>query len=136
MKMIKSNLGTLMGGCLVLATLSFAPVAQSQRNATPLVSHGGAIASMETRSDFATRVENGLRQGGVDARVQLEGDRRDVLRVDWQGIRRRDIHNFVASATIEDAKRMGFSGIVFANGKQRWDYDLTRESMVWSPAQP
>lgn len=125
-----------MGGCLVLATLSFAPVAQSQKSATPLASHGSAIASMETRSDFATSVENQLRQGGVDARVQLEGDRRDVLRVDWHGIRRSEIHDFVTSTTIEDAKLMGFSEIVITSGKQRWDYDLARESMVWSPARP
>jgi hypothetical protein len=134
MKMIKSNLGTMVGGCLALA-LFVAPVAQSQSNATPQALHGSAVSSMETRSHFATSVENQLRQRGFDAHVKLEGDRRDVLRVDWQGIRRSDIHSFVTSVTVQYARQMGFSAIVFTNGTRQWDYDLARESMVWSPAQ-
>jgi hypothetical protein len=132
MKMNKPNLEALMGGCLVLATLFLAPVARSQN--APL--RGSVVASMETRSDFATSLESQLRQRGVDARVQLEGDRRDVLRVDWQGIHRSDIRSLVFSVTMQDAQLMGFSAIVFTSGKQRWDYDLARESMVWRPAQP
>jgi hypothetical protein len=134
MKMIKPNLGTLMGGGLTLA-LFVAPLAQSQSNPTPQAMHRSAVASMETRSHFATSVENQLRQRGFDAHVQLGGDRRDVLRVDWQGIRRRDIHSLVTSITVQDARQMGFTAIVFTNGTQQWDYDLARESMVWSPAQ-
>ena len=135
MKMIKPNLGTLMGGCLTLA-LFVAPVAQSQSDATPQPLHGSSLASMETRSHFATTVENQVRQRGFDAYVQVGGDRRDVLRVDWQGIRRSDIHSFVTSITVQDARQMGFTAIVFTSGTRQWDYDLARESMVWSPAQP
>jgi hypothetical protein len=134
MKMIKSNLGTLTGSCLALA-LSFAPMAQSQSKAAPQL-RGTALASMETRSNFATTLENQLRQRGADARIQLDGDRRDVLRVEWQGVRRSDIYAFVNSVSVQEAKQLGFSTIVFTNGNLRWDYDLARESMVWSPAQP
>lgn len=93
------------------------------------------MASMETRSNFATTLENQLRQRGADARIQLDGDRRDVLRVEWQGVRRSDIYAFVNSVSVQEAKQLGFSTIVFTNGNLRWDYDLARESMVWSPAQ-
>jgi len=134
MKMIKSNLGTLTGSCLALA-LSFAPMAQSQSKAAPQP-RGTALASMETRSNFATTLENQLRRRGADARIQLDGDRRDVLRVEWQGVRRSDIYAFVNSVSVQEAKQLGFSTIVFTNGNLRWDYDLARESMVWSPAQP
>jgi len=37
------------------------------------------------------------------------------------------------SARAQHARQMGFGSVVFTNGKQRWDYDLARESMVWSP---
>jgi hypothetical protein len=134
MKMIKSNLGTLTGSYLALA-LCFAPMAQSQSKAAPQPQRT-ALASMETRSNFATTLENQLRQRGADARIQLDGDRRDVLRVEWQGVRRSDIYAFVNSVSVQEAKQLGFSTIVFTNGNLRWNYDLARESMVWGPAQP
>ncbi len=135
MTMTKSSFRTLMGSCLALSTLAFTPIAQSQKTASPQVQRPGAVASMETRSDFATSLENQLRQRGADARVQLDGDRRDVLRVDWHGVRRSDIYAFVNSLSAQEAKHLGFSTTVFTNGNLRWDYDLARESMVWSPAQ-
>jgi hypothetical protein len=135
MKTIKWNARTWMGSCLALAALSFAPVAQSQSKATPVTSHSNSAASMEIRSAFATATESQLRQRGIDARLQLQGDRRDVLQVEWHGIHRSDIYNFVTSSAIQDARQMGFSGIVFTNGKQQWEYDLAKESMIWSPAQ-
>jgi len=91
---------------------------------------------MQTRSDFASRIENQLRQDGVDARVQLDGDSRDLLRVEWQQLGRRDVYSFVNSISAQQARQIGFSVIVFSNGKQQWNYDLARESMIWSPAQP
>ena len=91
---------------------------------------------MEARSVFATGIEQQLRQAGIDARVQLDGDQRDVLRVEWQGAGRRDIYAFVNSAAVRrGAQPIGFRSIVFTSGAQRWDYDLARESMVWSPSQ-
>jgi len=91
---------------------------------------------MQTRSDFASRIESQLRQNGVDARVQLDGDSRDLLRVEWQQLGRRDVYSFVNSISAQQARQIGFSVIVFSNGKQQWNYDLARESMIWSPAQP
>jgi hypothetical protein len=88
---------------------------------------------METRSDFATSLESQLRSRGIDAHVQLDGDSRDVLRIEWPSIHRSDVRSFVMSASAQRARQMGFSSVVFTNGKQRWDYDLARESMVWSP---
>jgi len=35
----------------------------------------------------------------------------------------------------DNAKAMGFSSIEIIDGLQRWDYDLTRESMVWTTTQ-
>ena len=134
MTMTKSHLRTLMGSCLALLALAFAPIARSQSNA---LSQGStALASMETRSSFATQIENQLRQRGADTRLQLDGDRRDVLHVEWQGVHRSDIYNFVTSSVAQDARQMGFTSFTFTNGSQRWDYDLSRESMVVSPAQP
>ena len=91
---------------------------------------------METRSAFATSFETQLRQKGADARVQLDGDRREVLHIEWQNLHRSDIYGLVTSAAAEDAMRMGFTSFVFSSGNQRWDYDLTRESMVRSTVQP
>ena len=136
MKLIQSNLRTLAGSCLALATLILiASLGQ------PTLAHSQAAVSqakptVETRSAFATSIESQLRQRGIDARVQLDGDKRDVLRIEWQGVSRRDIYGFVNSATVRDAiQPIGFKSIVFANGSQRWDYDLVRESMVWNPSQ-
>ena len=90
---------------------------------------------MQNRSDFASRIESELRQEGMDARVQLDGENRDLLRVEWQQLGRRDVHSFVNSLSVRQAKQIGFSAIVFSNGKQQWSYDLATESMIWSPAQ-
>jgi hypothetical protein len=131
MKMTKSNVGILLGGCLALTALSFAQLQSSAPSA-----HRIALASMQTRSDFATRIENQLRQHGMDARVQLDGDGRDLLRVESQNLGHSDVYSIVNSLSAKRAKQIGFSAIIFSNNKQRWDYDLARESMIWSPAQP
>lgn len=132
---IKSNSGTLLGGCLVLTVLSFTPITWSQSN-VPGTAHPTAVATMQNRSDFASRIESQLRQGGVDVRVQLDGDSRDSLRIEGQQLGRRDVYSFVNSLSVRQAKQIGFSAIVFSNGKQQWNYDLARESMIWSPVQP
>lgn len=125
----------MIGSCLALSALALAPIAQSQSNVSPQAQRPVAISSMEARSSFATTIENQLRQRGMDARVQLDGDGRDVLRIDWQGARRSDIYQFVNSSATQAARQMGFSSVVFTDGNLRWDYNLARESMVWSPAQ-
>jgi hypothetical protein len=130
--MITRKLGNLMGGCLVLAALSMSMLAHAQGQ-TP--GSRPNDASMETRSAFATAIEHQLRQRGFDARAQLQGDRRDVLHIQWQGVRRSDIYNFVTSSVMRDARQMGFTQIIFTNGQQQWEYNLARESMIWSPAQ-
>jgi hypothetical protein len=135
MKIKRSNLGTLLGGCLVLTVLSFTLTTAAQ-NSVPKTVHRTAVASMQTRSDFASRIENQLRQDGVDARVQLDGDSRDLLCVEWLQLGRRDVYSFVNSISAQQARQIGFSVIVFSNSKQQWNYDLARESMIWSPAQP
>lgn len=91
------------------------------------------VATMETRSAFATEFENQLRHRGIVAYVQLDGDARDVLRVDWQTVSRRDIYGFVNSSLMRTTvPAMGFKTVVFSNGERRWEYDLARESMVMS----
>jgi hypothetical protein len=125
-----SNFATL-GGTLILASLAFVSVAQSQNRG---MRHGSAVASTDTRSAFATGMENQLRQRGIDARVQLAGDTRDVLHVEWTNVHRSDIFSFVNSTVVESARQMGFATVVFTDGHQQWDYDVARESMVWSPA--
>jgi hypothetical protein len=134
MKMTTSNVATLLGGCFALAALSFAPISHSQ-SSTPSP-HRSAVASMQTRSDFATRIENQFRQRGMDARVQLEGDSRDLLRIESKQLGRSDVYAFVDSMSAQQAKQIGISAIIFSNNKQQWDYNLARESMIWSPAQP
>jgi len=94
-----------------------------------------ALASMDSRSAYATDMENQLRGRGVDARVQLAGDARDVLQVEWTSVRQSDIYSFVYSNVADHAKKMGFSSIEITDGLQRWDYDLARESMVWTTTQ-
>lgn len=91
---------------------------------------------METRSAFATSLETQLRQQGADARVQLDGDRRDGLHIEWQNIHRSDIYNLVTSAAAAQARNIGFTSFVFSSRNQRWDYDLARESMIRSSVQP
>jgi hypothetical protein len=128
MKLSIPNLTTL-GGCLLLATLALVSVAQSQSHAWLMSS---AVDSMDTRSAYATDIETQLRKQGVDARVQLGGDARDVLQVEWTSVRQSAIYSFVNSTVAENAKKMGFSSIEVIDGLQRWDYSLSRESMVWS----
>jgi hypothetical protein len=137
MKSFQSHLRTLVGRCLAPAIL-FVVASQGQ---SPLAHTQAAMASevkptTEARSVYATAIENQWRQAGVDARVQLDGDQRDVLRIEWQGIGRRDIYAFVNSATIGKAQRIGFRSVVLLSGEQRWDYDLARQSMVWAPLNP
>jgi hypothetical protein len=135
MKLIKSNPATLAGSLLAVATLLTLaslnqPVAIAQSRAA-LVK-----PTMEVRSALATGIEDQLRQGGVDARVQLDGDQRDVLRIDWQGVKRQQIFAFVTSSTMRDTiQPAGFKAIVFASDQQQWEYNLARESMVWTPVQ-
>lgn len=135
MNINKSNFRILLGGCLALTVLSVTAITWSQ-SSVPGMRHPAAVASMQTRSDFASRIENQLRLDGVDARVQLDGDSRDCLRVEWAQMGRKDVYSFVNSLSARQARQLGFSAIVFSNGKQQWNYDLTRESMIWSPTQP
>ena len=129
----KVKFATLLGSSLVLALVTLGSAAQSRNAATTSTQPKVVAASMETRSDFATTLEAQLRSRGVDARVQLDGDNRDVLRIDWPTIHRSDIYHFVTSPAAQQALRMGFSTVLFTNGKQRWEYNLTRESMISSP---
>jgi hypothetical protein len=116
---------------LVLTSLGQPFLAHSQAGTASLVK-----PTVEARSAFATGIEQRLRQAGIDARVQLDGDQRDVLHVEWQGAGRRDIYALVNSAAVRSgAQPIGFRSIVFTSGAQRWDYDLARESMVWNPSQ-
>jgi hypothetical protein len=131
MKLSTPNLATL-GGCLLLATLALVSVAQSQSHAWLMSS---AMASMDSRSAYATDIENQLRGRGVDAHVQLAGDARDVLQVEWTSVRHSDVYSLVNSNVADNAKQMGFSSIEIIDGLQRWDYDLARESMIWTTAQ-
>jgi hypothetical protein len=137
MKTIQSNLRTSAGRYLALAvllaltSLGQPSVVHSQARTAP-----SAKPTMEARSAFATGIEHQLRQAGIDARVQLDGDQRDVLHIDWQGAGRRDIYGFINSAAVRTgAQPIGFRSMVFTSAAQRWDYDLARESMVWSPSQ-
>jgi len=129
--MTKFDFETVLAGCLALACLSFTPIAQSRNRPEPPKT---AVASMDTRSSFAISVENHLRERGTDARVELDGDSRDVLLVNWTGVQRKDIFVFVSSGPAAEAQQLGFTKIIVTDAKQRWDYDVTRESMVWTPA--
>ena len=137
MKTIQSNLRIsasrylALAILLVLTSLGQPSLAHSRASTATL-----ARPTMEARSAFATGIEHQLRQAGVDARVQLDGDQRDVLRIEWQAAGRRDIYAFVNSSAVPSgAQLIGFRSMVFTSGAQRWDYDLARESMVWSPSQ-
>jgi hypothetical protein len=137
MKIVQSNFMTATKRSLQLAAL-LAVTSVGQ----PYLAHSQARAelsakpTMESRSAFATRIENQLRQSGIDARVQLDGDQRDVLRIEWWAVGRRNIRAFVDSAMVRnEARPMGFRMIVFVGGTQHWDYDLARESMIWSSSQ-
>lgn len=129
--MTKFDLETILAACLALACLAFTPIVQSKNNQPR---SGNPVASMDNRSSFAIGVEDQLRKRGEDARVQLDGDRRDVLLVSWTGVRRNDIFAFVSSHPATEARQLGFARIVLTDGHQRWDYDVMRSSMVWSPA--
>src|SRR5258708_23653829 len=99
--------------------------AHSQATRAPL-----AKPPMEARSAFATGIEHQLRQAGIDARVQLDGDQRDVLRIEWQGAGRREIYAFVnSSAVCSGAQLIGFRSMVFSSAAQRCDYDLSSASL-------
>jgi hypothetical protein len=131
MKTIKASFGTL-AACLLAVAAVFVGVSLGP-SSVMAQAPAAVVPTMETRSAFATAFENQLRHRGVDAYVQLDGDERDVLRVEWQSISRHDIYGFVNSGLMRNtAPAMGFKTVVFTNGEQRWEYDLARESMVFS----
>ena len=122
------------------------------------VSHAGqgsaassvVAPSFEARSSFARSLQEQLAQQGIPAHVTLEGQERNQLRIEWQGISRHAIYDLVTSPAIRDqAKPLGLKTIVFADDggsrrcgalaktdcEERWDYDLDRESMIWHPSQ-
>jgi len=132
-----SNLRTIitasLGLTICIATSTLVPVslAGAQSAVAPF-----PISGMEARSAFATGIENRLRRAGKDARVQLDGDQRDTLRIDWPKVSRRDLNAFFNSAIIDrQAELVGLRTIVVTNGAQRWDYDIARQSLIWSPSQ-
>jgi hypothetical protein len=134
MKTTQSHFGTLASCGLALAIAwSIASVGQP----SALAQSHRLQPSMEARSAFATSIETQMRQGGIDAQVQLEGDQRDQLRVQWNGVNSRNIYAFVTSNSVRNTVGViGFKTIVFTHGTQRWEYDVARESMVWSSSQP
>jgi hypothetical protein len=130
MKTKKSSLNVIASRSLALLTL-FALFGQP--SPARAVTSRAATATMESRSAFATGIEGELRRDGVDARVQLIGDRRDTLRIEWQGMNQREVFHFVRSGAFNrDTEALGFQSIMFTDGTQQWDYDLARESMVWN----
>jgi hypothetical protein len=135
MKTTQSNLRTFAGGSLALATaLIIASLGPSSLAQSQVARAGVPTPTMETRSAFATGVEDQLRRAGFDARVQLDGDQRDVLRIEWQGISRHDLYRFVTSSPLRgETQADGFRSVVFSSGAEQWDYNLANESMVWSP---
>lgn len=132
MKFAKSRSETLALGCAILALLplSFAQTATFAQPARLSVR-----PSMEARSAFASRLENQLRQRGFDAKVQLDGDERDRLNIEWPGVSRSALYEFVNSPAVHRTMQpIGFRTIQITSGRQQWDYDVLRESMVWNPS--
>jgi len=137
MKACVSNFCTIitasLGLTISIATSSLVPVssARAQSAVAPF-----PIRSMEARSAFATGIENQLRRAGKDARVQLDGEQREILWIEWQKVSRRDLNTFFNSAIVDSqAELVGLRTIVVTSGAQRWDYDIARQSLVWSPSQ-
>jgi hypothetical protein len=124
----KQHFRVVLAGSLALVVLSLTPALHSQtaRRSRP-------SASPDVRSAFATTMERQMRAQGTDVRVQLAGDSRDTLQVEWPAVRRSDIYGFVTSPAVQQALRMGFSTVVVTNGSRRWEYNLTQESMISSP---
>jgi hypothetical protein len=106
--------------------------------------------SFEARSSLARSLQEQLAEQGIRAQVTLEGQQRNQLRIEWQGISRHAIYDLLTSPAIRDqAKPLGLKTIVLADGggsrhcgalakadcEERWDYDLDRESMTWHPSQ-
>jgi hypothetical protein len=120
----KQLLRTVLAGFLAVVFFSFTPALHSQ---------SAHAVSPNVRSHFATTLEREMRAQGTDVRIQLDGDALDTLRVDWPAVHRSDIYRFVTSPAAQQAVRKGFSKVVFSNGSRRWEYDLTRESMISSP---
>jgi len=132
MKLTKSNASifslaaSTFAALLLLSSMQPAALGQQSRRAV-------AQPPMEARSAYATTVESQMRQSGIDARVQLDGDQRDTLNIQWTGVSRSAIYNFVSAATVHNVMQpLGFRSIVISSGQQQWSYDLARESMVWN----
>ena len=129
MKLVKSYSKALLLGCAMLALLFFGQTVASAQHARPSLE-----PSMEARSAFASSLENQLHQRGIDAKVQLDGDRRDTLNIDWPGVSRSTLYGFVNAPTVRETMQpIGFRMIQITSGHQQWDYDVLRESMVWNP---
>jgi|GEM_PF-3320435 hypothetical protein len=122
-------LGSVLAASLAVAVCSLTPALHSQT----APSSRADVSSPDVRSTFATNLEGRMRAQGTDVSVQLDGEALDSLRIEWPTIHRSDIYRFVTSAAAEQARRMGFTSVVFTNGSRRWEYSLTRESMISSP---
>jgi hypothetical protein len=117
----------VLAGSLALVVFSLTPALHSQT-----ARRSRLYASPDARSAFATTMERQMRVQGTDVRVQLAGDSLDTLQVEWPAVHPRDIYGFVTSPAAQQALRMGFSTVVFTSGSRRWEYNLTRESMISS----
>jgi len=129
MKTTHSTLKTFFGLAVVFV-LTANIIGQSASAQT-----GRKTSSMDDRSAFATQLETQLRSAGNDVHLQLDGDQRDQLLVSSPTMSGRSVYAFVNSEAIHSqATGIGFRTVTLTNGAQRWDYDLNRESMVWTIA--
>ena len=97
-----------------------------------------STSAVKARADFASNVQRQLSERGIDARVSLEGTDRDLLRIEWRELNRPFIYGFVTSPSLaSDARPAGLKSVIFVNrggsGHERFDYDVQRESMIWTP---
>jgi hypothetical protein len=135
--------------CLGIATLGLLLVAgvvvktfHTNKLRAPATVQAATIPSttaVEARADFARDVQKQLTQRGIHARVSLEGTDRDLLRIEWRELNRPFIYDFVTSPSLRsDARPVGLKSVIFANGgglgDERFDYDVQRESMIWTPS--
>jgi hypothetical protein len=141
MKSTKISLG-LVALCLLPTAGVIVKTLHTNGLHTPATVHAATIPSstaVEARADFARNVQHQLTRRGIDARVSLEGTDRDLLRIEWRELNRPFIYDFVTSPSLRsDARPAGLKSVIFANGgasgDERFDYDVQRESMIWSPS--
>lgn len=103
-------------------------VGQADRNLAEQVGEANGKPGIEWRKGLARELEMRLSEQHYVASAQTIGPQAQILRIQWTGIKRPFVQNFVKEgATLRAMKRIGFKQLILSDGLSfSWAYDLAK----------